>query len=72
MKILKEILRFFEICLKILSKFLQKFREKFRKFWEYAFVGVRRAEPPEASENIKKVVEKSMENCKILKLFMKF
>ena len=26
------------------------------------------AEPLEASENIKKVVEKSIENCKILKL----
>ena len=35
------------------------------------FYGVRMAEPPEANENIKKVVEKSMENCKILKLFMK-
>ena len=29
-------------------------------------------EAPEASENIKKLVEKSMENGKILKLFMKF
>ena len=34
--------------------------------------GVRGAEPPEASENMKKLVEKSMENGKILKLFMKF
>ena len=34
--------------------------------------GVRWAEPPEASENIKKLVKKSMKNCKIVKLFMKF
>ena len=36
------------------------------------FYGVLGAEPPEASENVKKLVEKSMENGKILKLFMKF
>ena len=41
------------------------------KFGNMGLYGVREAEPPEASENIKKVVEKSMENCKILKLFMK-
>ena len=40
--------------------------EKFRKFWKCGFVA------PEASENIAKLVEKSMENGKILKLFMKF
>ena len=34
--------------------------------------GVRGAPPPEASENVKKLVEKSMENGKIFKLFMKF
>ena len=54
---------------KILSKFSRKFREKFRKYGSVWGPG---AEPPEASENIKKVVEKSMENGKILKLFMKF
>ena len=35
-------------------------------------MGVRRAEPPEASENIKKLVEKSLETCKIFKIFMNF
>ena len=58
--------------LKILSKFSRKFREKFRKFWKYWFVGGSGGGAPEASENIKKLVEKSMENGKILKLFMKF
>ena len=57
---------------KIWSKFSRKFMENFRKFWKYGFIGGSGAEPPEASENIKKVVEKSMGNCKILKLFMKF
>ena len=56
-KILKEILQFFKIFLKILSKFSRKFREKFRKFWKYAFVGGSGAEPPEANEIIKKLVE---------------
>ena len=56
---------------KIWSKFSRKFRENFRKLWKYGFVGGG-AEPPDANENIKKVVEKSIENCKILKLFMKF
>ena len=46
--------------------------ENLRKFWKYGFVGGSGAEPPEASENIKKLVEKSMENGKILKPFMKF
>ena len=44
--------------------------EKFRKFWKYGFVGGSGADPPEASENIKKLVEKSMETCKILKIFI--
>ena len=57
---------------KILSKFSQKCREKFRKFWKYGFVGGSGGGAAEASENIKKLVEKSMENGKILKLFMKF
>ncbi|KAF0138812.1 MAG: hypothetical protein FD143_3602 [Ignavibacteria bacterium] len=34
--------------------------------------GVRGAEPPEASENIKKLVQKSMETSKISKIFMNF
>ena len=55
---------------KILSKFSRKFREKFRKFGKYAFVGGSGAEPPEASEIIKNLVEKSMETCKLLKTFM--
>ena len=57
---------------KILSKFQRKFREKFRKFWKCGFLCGSGAEPPEASENIKKLVEKSMENGKILKVIMKF
>ena len=50
---------------KILSKFSRKLREKFRKFWKYGFVGVR-----SASENIQKLVEKSTETRKNLKIFM--
>ena len=69
LRILKEILRFFE-------KFYRNFREnlgkKFRKSWKYGFVGGPGAEPPEASENYKKLVEKSLETCKILKIFMNF
>ena len=57
--ILKEILRFFE-------KFYRNFRENLGNMDLY---GVRGAKPPEASENIKKVVEKSLETCKI---FMNF
>ena len=51
-------LRFFEN----LSKFSQKFREKYRKFSEYGLVGGSGGRPPEVSENIKKLVQKSMEN----------
>ena len=64
-------------------KFYRNFRENLGKilenFGNMDLLGVRGAEPPpptEASENIrnrnKKVVEQSIENCKILKLFMKF
>ena len=53
---------------KILSKFLRKFR----KFWKYAFVGGSGAEPPGPSEIIKNLVEKSMETCKRLKIFMNY
>ena len=45
--------------------------EKFRKFWKYGFVGGSGAEPHEASENLK-TAEKSIETCKILKIFMNF
>ena len=67
-KFFKEILRFFENVVNILSKFSRKFREKFRKFWKYGFIWVRGADPPEASENIfKKLGEKSMEAWKFWK-----
>ena len=61
----------------MISRFSRKFMGKFRQVWKnpegfVGFVWGSGAEPPEANENIKKVVEKSMENCKILKLFMKF
>ena len=59
--------------MKILSKFSRKFREKFRKLWKYAFIGVRGgAEPPEASEIIKNLVEKAMAICKPLKGFINY
>ena len=35
--------------------------EKCSKFWKYGFLGVREAEPPEASDHIKNLVEKSEE-----------
>ena len=56
----KEILRFFENFIEILAKF----REKFRKLSKYGLVGGFGAEPPEARENIKKLVQKSMETAK--------
>ena len=34
--------------------------------------GVPEAEPAEGSQNFKKLVEKSMETCKILKIFMNY
>ena len=40
----------------------------FGKIWKYWFVGGSGAEPTEASENITKLVKKSKENYKILKL----
>ena len=74
LKNFKEILLIFWKFLKILSKFSRKCREKFRKFWKYGFVGSSGvgAPPPEATENMKILVGKSMENGKILKLYMKF
>ena len=65
----KGILRFFENFIEMFEKNLGKNLENFGNM---GLQGVRGAEPPEASENIKKLVEKSMENGKILKLFMKF
>ena len=56
MKILREFCDF----LKILSKFSQKLREKCRKFSKYGLVGGSGGGAPEASENIKKLVQKSM------------
>ena len=51
----------------MLSKFTRKFREKFRK---YAFIGGwGGAEPPKLAKLFKKLVEKSMETYKILKVF---
>ena len=44
----------------------------FGKFWKCGFVGGSGAGPPEASGNIKKLVENSMETFKILKIFMNF
>ena len=38
LKILQEILCFFQNFLKIISKFSRKLREKVRKFWKCAFV----------------------------------
>ena len=69
-----EILRFFEFFFNILSKFSRKFMGEFRKFWKYAFVGGSEPDPPppESSEIIKKLVAKSIETCKILKIFMNF
>ena len=58
---LKIFLNFIEIIAKILGNV--------RKFWRYRFVGVKGAVLPEARESIKNLAEKSMENCKILKVF---
>ena len=70
LRILKENLRYFE-------KYYRNFREKLGKnlenFWNMGgFLEGSGAEPPDASENFKKLVEKSLETCKILKIFMKF
>ena len=66
--------------LKILRKFCDfwKFYLNFRKnlgsnlepFLNMELAGVRGAEPPDASENIKKLFQKSMETSKISKIFM--
>ena len=62
LKILKDILRFFEKFLKILTKFSQKFSEKFRKFWKYAFLGGSGERSlPTLAKLLKKLGEKSTE-----------
>ena len=58
--------------MKILSKFSQKFREKVRKFSKYGLVEGWGRSPPEASENIKKLVRKSMETNKMSKILHEF
>ena len=65
---LEENFEIFEIFY-ILTKFSRQLREK---FWIYAFVGGSEGGASETSENIKKWVEKSMETCKILKIFINF
>ena len=51
---------------KTFSRFSRKFMETFRKFWKYAFIGANQ------EKLFKKLVEKSIETCKILKVFMNF
>ena len=71
MKNLKEILRFFEK----IFKFYRNFRENLGKnleFWKYAFVGGSGRGAPKANEIIKNLVEKSMETCRLLKIFMNY
>ena len=47
---------------------MRKFSEKFKNIWKYTFVGGSRGGAPDANEISKTLVEKSMENCKILKI----
>ena len=74
---LKEILRFFENFIKFYRDFLKFYRhfrenlENFGNMHSYEVWGTE-TPPPEASEIIKNLVEKSMETCKILKIFMNF
>ena len=67
-------MKFFEDMkgFKIVSKFSRKYIGKFRKFWKYEFVRVLVEAPPETSEIRKKLIKKSMETCKILKIFTNF
>ena len=70
MTVFKEILRFFENFL----KFYRNIRENLGKNLEnmdlYGVRGGGRS-PPKLAKLFKKLVEKSLENCKILKPFMK-
>ena len=52
MKILKEILRFFEDFLKFYRYFRENLGKNLENFGNLDLYGVRAAEPPEASENI--------------------
>ena len=58
--------------MKILSKFPQKFRENLENFLNMDLSGGmgEGAEPPEASENIKKLVQNSTGTSKLSKIFM--
>ena len=56
----------------ILSKFSQKFREQFSKFSKYGLVWGSGAEPPEASENIKKISPKINGNQHNFEIFHEF
>ena len=73
MNILKEILRCFEKELKMLLEFLRKYIVIYRQFWKYACVEGSAGgggTHPQYSAGIKKVEEKSLETCKLLKTFM--
>ena len=65
LKILKEVLRFFVKFYRNSRENLGKYSENFGNMHLYGVLG---AEPPEASEIIKNLVEKSMETCKLLKI----
>ena len=64
-QIFKEISRFFQIFLKVLSHFWRKFGQEFRKFWNIHLDAVPGCggETPDASEFMEIRVEKSMETC---------
>ena len=68
MKILQEILRFFEKFL----EFFRNFSENLENVGNMHLKGGSGAEPPESSKIFKKLLEKSMETGKILKIYMNF
>ena len=68
LKIVEEILRFFEKFYEIQAKI----SGKFRKVWKYAFAWGSGAEASEVSEIIKNLIKKSMEACKLVKIFMNY
>ena len=72
MKIYKEILRAFDNLLKCYRNFRENLGQNLENLEIWICMGSGGAEPHEANENIKELVEKSTENCKIMKLFMKF
>ena len=67
LKILKEILRFFEKIFKIYRNFRENLGKILENFGNMHFNGA-----PKASAIIKKLVTKSIETCKILKIFMNY